>query len=255
MVCHNPHDLSKLSVTTRRPVESTYVTFLTAFNHRAQLIAIRSLLEHQERADQELSDRIKKAYEVAGRTRGRANEHSVAVWVELLEMASYQKASHSMVAVGMIAPFIESFFRAYFGLTGKKLPDKSLVENIVKRIAEDGMEECMPRDLEPTLSALFEYRNNMFHGGFEWSSERLKSFEGKLRKGRWPIDWFSWATWSSSDTTDPEPWMCHMTPIFISHCLDTAEGVIEGIEEYETRERPDLRPSDPINSIYGRPIT
>ena len=49
----------------------------------AQLVAIRDLLNRQERADRELSDRIEEADEVARRARGRANEHAVDVWVEL----------------------------------------------------------------------------------------------------------------------------------------------------------------------------
>ena len=35
--------------------------------HGAQLVAIRDLLDRQERADRELSDRIEEADEVAGR--------------------------------------------------------------------------------------------------------------------------------------------------------------------------------------------
>ena len=53
-----------------------YINFpLDEFNYGAQLVAIRGLLYRQERADQELSDRIKEADEVARRTRGRANDH------------------------------------------------------------------------------------------------------------------------------------------------------------------------------------
>ena len=52
---------------------------LEEFNHGAQLVAIRGLLYRQERADQELSDRIKKADAVARRTRGRADDHAVDV--------------------------------------------------------------------------------------------------------------------------------------------------------------------------------
>ena len=223
----------------------TQITFpLEEFNHGAQLVAIGGLLARQERADQELAGEIKEADEVARRTEGRANDHAVDVYVELAEMSCYQDAAHSMAAVGMIAPFIESFFRAYFRSIGKELPDRHLVKNILKRIEEVGMEEYMPPDLKATLSALFEYRNNMFHGGFEWSLERLKRFQAQLSENRWPSDWFSWATF------DDEPWMCYMTSDFIAHCLDMAEGVTKGIEEYATRGLPDLPQSDLTNSIW-----
>ncbi len=204
-----------------------YIHFpLEEFNHGAQLVAIRGLLHRQELADQELSDRIKEADEVARRTRGRANEHAVDVWVELAEMSCYQDAAHSMAAVGMIAPLVESAFRAAFRSIGNELPSGSLVRNIVKRVEEVGMKEYLPADLEPMLSALFAYRNKMFHGGFEWSSEELKRFERLMDENRWLPDWFSKAT------SDDEPWMFYMTSAFVDHCLEMAEGIIRGIEQF-----------------------
>ena len=204
-----------------------YIRFpLEEFNHGAQLVAIRALLYRQERADQELSDKIKEADEVARLTKGRANEHAVDAWVELAEMSCYQDAAHSMAAVGMIAPLIESTFRAAFRLIGNELPRENLVRNIVKHVEEVGMKEYMPTDLGPTLSALFAYRNKMFHGGLEWSSQELKRFERLLDGSRWPRDWFSRAT------SDDEPWMFYMTSAFVDHCLDMAERVIRGIEQF-----------------------
>ena len=199
---------------------------LEEFNHGAQLVAIRGLLHRQERADQLLSDRINEADEVARRTGGRANDHAVDVWVELAEMSCYQDAAHSMAAVGMIAPFIESAFRAAFRSIGNELPQGCLVMNIVKRVQEVCMKEYMPEDLEPTLSALFAYRNKMFHGGFEWSSKELKWFKRKMDECLWPPEWFSRAT--SGD----EPWMFYMTSTFVVHCLKVAEDVISGIEQF-----------------------
>ena len=98
---------------------------LEEFNHCAQLVAIRGLLYRQERADRELSDRINEADAVARQTRGRADDHAVDVWVELAEMSCYQDAAHSMAAVGMIAPLIESAFRAAFRSIGNELPRRT----------------------------------------------------------------------------------------------------------------------------------
>ena len=199
---------------------------LEEFNYDAQLVAIHGLLHRQERADQELSDKIKEADKVARRTKGRDNEYAVDVWVELAEMSCYQDAAHSMAAVGMIAPLVESAFRAAFRSIGNELPQGNLVKNIVKRVDEVGMKEYLPPDFEPTLSALFTYRNKMFHGGFEWPSEELKEFERLLGEKRWPPDWFSRAT------SDDEPWIFYMTSSFIDHCLENAEQVIRGIVQF-----------------------
>lgn len=199
---------------------------LEEFNYGAQLVAIRCLLGRQERADQDLSDRIMEADSVARRTRGCANDHAVDLWVELAESSCYQDAAHSMAAVGMIAPLIESAFRVALHSIGNKLPQGHLAKNIVKGVEEVGMREYLPLDLEPTISALFEYRNKMFHGGFEWSKEDLKKFEKLLDENRWPSDWFAKAT------SDDEPWMFYMTSTFVYHCLEITEGVIRGIEQF-----------------------
>ena len=202
-------------------------------NYGAQLVAIRDLLYRHELADQELSDRIREADAVARRAEGRANDHAVEVWVELAEMSCYQDAAHSMAAVGMIAPLIESAFRAAFRSIKKDLPRGNLVKEIVKRAEEVGMRKYLPPDLEPTLSALFEYRNKMFHGGFEWSKDELKKFEKLLDENLWPPDWFSKAT------TDDEPWMFYMTSAYVDHCLEMAEGVIRGIRQFGLKRNLD----------------
>ena len=219
----------KIGIAGVKPLEPDfeYIHFpLEEFNYDAQLVAINGLLHRQEIADQDLSDRIREADEAARQTRGRANEYATDVYVELAEMSCYQAAAHSMAAVGMIAPLIESVFRAAFRSLGKDLPQWNLVNNIVKRAEEVGMKAYLPADLEPTLSALFTYRNKMFHGGFEWSPEELQRFERRLDENRWRPDWFSRAT------VDGEPWMFYMTSSFVDHCLEMAEQVIKGITQF-----------------------
>ena len=88
------------------------------------------------------------------------------------------------------------------------------------------MKKYLPDDLEPTLSALFAYRNKMFHGGFEWSSKELKKFERQLDETSWHPEWFLRAT------TDDEPWMFYMSPDFVDHCLEMAELVIRGLRKF-----------------------
>ena len=51
-----------------------------------------------------------------------------------------------------------------------------------KLVGEVEVREYMPDDLETTLAALFSYRNEMFHFGFEWSTKELERFE----RSRWP---------------------------------------------------------------------
>lgn len=202
---------------------------LEELDYDAQLLAIRSLLFRQERADQELADRTGKVGKVAKRTSGIANDWVVGEWVGLVHGSCYQDAAHSMASVGMIAPFIESIFEhAFPGILDKKAyKGLSKVKRIMRLVDEVNIRSYMPDDLEPTLSALFAYRNAMFHSGFEWPREELEKFEKKLNKSGWPSDWFLRAT------SNDKPWMFYMSPKFIEHCLGIVEEVIRGIEEFD----------------------
>jgi hypothetical protein len=58
------------------------------------------------------------------------------------------------------------------------------------------------------LEALFEYRNYMFHNGFEWPQARCAQFAARIDKSGWQ-DWFS------TFTRGGEPWIFYMTEAFI----------------------------------------
>ena len=197
------------------------------WSRQCQLVAIGSLLNRNEEADKELAEKIKRVVEVARRPRCRANDYVDDHYVELVESSLYQDAAHSMAAVGMIAPFIESLFRSTFVSVGAPLSGQGgIVSDVVRGVEEAGMGGYMPADLEPTLVALFEYRNKMFHGGFEWSSEELSKFERRLGQNIWPSDWFVVAT------SGGQPWMFYMTPDFVDHCFTVAVDVVEGLDRY-----------------------
>lgn len=197
------------------------------WGYQCQLVAIGSLLNRNEEADKELVEKIEGGFEVARQLGRRANDHLDDYYTELVQISCYQDAAHSMAAVGMIAPFIESLFRSTFVSIGAPLSGQGcIVNDVVRRVKEAGMEGYMPADLEPTLVALFEYRNKMFHGGFEWSSEELNKFERRLGQNTWPSDWFDAAR--SGD----QPWMFYMTPDFVDHCFKVAVKVVEGLDRY-----------------------
>ena len=194
---------------------------------QCQLVAIGSLLNRNEEADKELAEEIKRIDEAARRAQGRANEYAVEHYVELVEGSFYQDAAHSMAAVGMLAPFLESIFRSTFVSIDAPFSVKGgTVSGIVRGVKAAGMGEYMPADLEPTLVALFEYRNKMFHGGFEWSPKELGKFQSRLDENVWPSEWFAVARFGD------DPWMFYMAPDFIDHCFALAAKVVEGLDQY-----------------------
>ena len=160
-----------------------------------------------------------------------------------------------MAAVGLLATFLESFFYQSFRLIGSEMASESLVpsdherwqhaggekwdchfvwknghkvkdlvEGIVQLVDAVHMKDHMPEDLHVTLSALFRYRNKMFHCGLEWPLTERKRFEQEL--SRWPEDWFLRATAGDA------PWVFYMSASFIAHCLDRTERIIEGIGRF-----------------------
>ena len=155
-----------------------------------------------------------------------------------------------MSTVGMLAPFIESLFVAIFSHLGKREArnknasgpttdasyahfwDPHYVERAGK-MKKDGLVNGIVRlshstrlashDLEAVLTALFSYRNKMFHHGFEWPEHEREKFRGLQRKaGRTGFQ----------ISHDRKPWVFYMRASFIEHCLTTIDQVLEGLGKY-----------------------
>ena len=75
-----------------------------------------------------------------------------------------------------------------------------------------------------TLEALFRYRNNMFHNGFEWPDAKIESFAAE--RSKWPEGWFEIAE------RNDKPWLFYMSPQFCTHCVTTVDGIIDGTGRY-----------------------
>lgn len=194
-------------------------------DYDAQLYAIRVLLGRQERAGEELEDRIRAADEAAVRTKGRASERAVDYGVDLRHDAMYQDATHSMAAIGMIAPFIESAFRRLLAFYGKDLRSSDKAARILTLVEETNLGSYFPDHLGTTLPAIFEYRNQMFHNGLEWSAEARDIFKSKVLSSELCSGWFEEA--GAGD----EAWMYYMSPAFVDHCIETMEQIVRGYTE------------------------
>lgn len=124
---------------------------------------------------------------------------------------TFQASAHSMAAVGMLAPLIESLFVSIFdGLKGKiefptdhprlKLRKRDfwnpqvyqgskgargdLLQGIGQLSDVTGLKPFLPTQTQTALEALFRYRNNMFHNGFEWPDDKVSTFSDASKK--WP---------------------------------------------------------------------
>lgn len=218
-----------------------------------QLRAIHDLLRRNRETAKELGDEIDSIDSFARKAIGLRNERAVDEWLDHMQQSVYQSATHSMAAVGMLAPFFESLFhQAYlkldkhinspkqlngahprWTLDGKQLWDCHFVydgprwrKDIrlgIKDLAEaTGLAPYLPTNLWEELKALFSYRNKMFHHGFEWPMRDRESF----LKNNWASNWFGAAT------SEEHPWVIYMQDNFIETCVTAADDTITAIGSY-----------------------
>jgi hypothetical protein len=217
----------------------------------AQLIAIHGLLQRNREAEQAHEKEIREAKEHAQKLTGLWNERAVDEHISLLHASVYQDAVHSMAAVGMLAPFLETVFGRCFRGIGSRWPSgrvptaahdrwhsshtiqwdchnviekgcvrRDLVRGLLQLSDAIGLRPRFRSDIEQTLSALFGYRNKMFHNGFEWPIDERLAFQKRIADDKWPMMWFATAT------SGGVPWVFYMSNEFIEHCLATADSVL-----------------------------
>ena len=197
------------------------------FDYLSQLYAMHSLLSVHTHSEVQRTNEIKRVEEIASTSTGEANQRTVDHFVESLHYSTYHDVAQSMAAVGLLAPFIESIFRAVWRKMDHKPPQGNLVANIMKFIdsGSHDLKQYMPADLEVTLEALFLYRNKLFHLGFEWRDEECQKFDKHVLE--WPCGWFGRLT------SGGRPKMFYMSSEFTRHCIDTAKNVLKGLARHE----------------------
>jgi hypothetical protein len=219
----------------------------------AQLLAIRSLLQQNRRGDEALTEEIMALGARIERARGNHAMQLVDDWVNELHCSTYRDAANSMAAVGMLAPLAESLLTVLFRNIGARhaidlagalykqrtptsdaaywdphiefTPNnkrRDLVAGTLQLSAACGLQPYLPTNFGALFKALFTYRNNMFHNGFEWPAGKRSGFDRLIRTEGWPADWFDCARIGG------EPWIYYMSDTLIESCLELIGQVIEG---------------------------
>ena len=232
----------------------------------SHLVAIRDLLRRNREADRATAEKIQKLAKQLRASDGGDSEKGRYLgdyYADESYRTAFHDAAHSMAAVGMLAPLIESLFVSIFGGLRKLSRDKTFVSNENPRLAASrdqfwnprlkiksksnhrnivagtrqlasaiGLSEHLPTNYDKTLAALFHYRNMMFHNGFEWSRDEGRAFKERIQSAGWPADWFKESR-GFGDTR-----FFYMTPEFVQHCLETIDQMIEGVGAYIKRVSP-----------------
>ena len=233
----------------------------------AQLLAIRGALSRNQQSDAAVAAEIKELDEQIRTYAGGDQRYQMYLqdqWIDALHDTAFQDAAHSMAAVGMLAPFVESLFVSIFrglreyGQSNNNVSSddpktaassneawdpqsefdhqrrrRGVVNGILHVSSTTGLAKYLPSSYDKTLNALFAYRNKMFHLGFEWPKDKRMKFDRRVRSDEWPAEWFRKAT------RGDKPWIFYLSDEFITHCLKTIDEVLEGVGAY-FRERQGL---------------
>lgn len=219
--------------------------FLPEIDYASQLRAIRDLLDHHAQEERLASERIRR---IAATEPMR--QQFVDDLADELHASVYQDAAHSMAAVGMLAPLIETIFRTAFVNIGELYDstpswvsiharlkgngkkrwdcglvlrdgswDRGIVEGIRELSDAVDLTSRLPAEFWLRLEALIAYRNNMFHYGFEWPVRFRERFWKQVERS----GYFSVAT------TDGRPWVVYMSAAFIKELLLDVERILSAI--------------------------
>ncbi len=229
-------------------------------DYESHLIAIKNLLSVHKNGNNKTTHDIKEIGDFIKNTKGAREdyiEHLIGEQMYKFNISVYQSAAHSMAAVGMLAPFLESiFYQSFYGIKdnfycenshpndhsrwenasidtwdchfvwNKKHRRKDLVEGILQLSKSIGLKNFLPNDFDILLKVLFSYRNKMFHFGFEWPPEERKRFWERAKKEKWPPNWLDAAT------SGGEPWVIYLSDDFILYCVESIEEIIHAISRF-----------------------
>ena len=200
------------------------------------------MLRRNKQADDAMIADIEDLKTAIRSARGAYAEHLQDQWLDRLHGSVFQDAAHSMTAAVMIVPFFESLFVSIFNRlrthdavykatssysvfasaesfwdphyaeSGGQLRKGPLVDGIIRLSDATGLATDLPQDLKAVLTALFSYRNKVFHRGFEWPPGERENFWDRIAEEGW-TDWFS------CSSSDNRPWIIYMRPTFIEYCL------------------------------------
>lgn len=225
----------------------------------SQLLAIRGMLRRNKLASQAVGQEITESREATDAYKGPHHDHYVEEHVYLLQQSVYSEAAISMAAIGMIAPMLESVFAEAFRELGAMYVKKGMPPpqhkrwelaagdherwNVQVYYAKDGtkkrdiigginqlseaagLKPFLPAAVWKWIGAMLQYRNSMFHGGFEWSEEQRTSFQNR-------IDQQGWQEYFDSAKSDHKPWVFYLTVDTIDRMPAVMDEILDGLASF-----------------------
>lgn len=229
----------------------------------SQLQAIRLLIGRNRKAREDFSAYIQQNEDEVNAYSGPHHGHYVDQHVDLLHETVYRDAAESMAAIGMIAPMVESILCQSLAALGRMYQEKNMAppahdrwtradrsiskwedrwncqlkfsrDNEVKNNIPDGFlqlaEACglaryLSADFMTWFKAMFNYRNFMFHGGFEWTVSNRRKFANMIEKE-------GWQQFFTCSTSGGEPWIYYLTNETIDDMPDRVGKMLDELGQF-----------------------
>ncbi|MBP9225574.1 MAG: hypothetical protein KBF76_17005 [Verrucomicrobiales bacterium] len=212
-------------------------------DHVAHLRTIRSLVSCLAEWHQGYSRRLDEAIDAEMSEDGGYPETD-PVGLAIHEM-EFVHAAQSLAFITTIAAFVESLFKECLPAMGGSFKGSYLevhprfirygeanpsfwdptkpttkgdkIATMIREILEgSGLIRFMIPDFTRVLDAIFKYRNQMVHNGYEWSPAERKKFARTIEDE-------GWSEWFSISTVDGAPWYFTINGNFSQECLELCD--------------------------------
>lgn len=223
---------------------------------KVQFDAIKSMLKKIEQIPIDFNNELCKLEQKCIKQGGNDN------FIEHISDKSYElqfwDLSYSMTAVGLLAPFMESFITNFFKhysseilkinegdskrekvfiskqwdphmYIDAKIIKTDFVKGALQLFKQIGINTYLPKNTYKILQALFRYRNKMVHNGYEWPKEKCEIFEKEIKENNWQA-WFD-----SSGTKGNVPDLFFMNKKYINECIVLGDNFFDAFANFVSK--------------------
>ncbi|ANL47567.1 hypothetical protein AMC87_CH02902 [Rhizobium phaseoli] len=234
-------------------------TLVHNIDWQAQLRAVRLMISRNRQAGEAFSKAIANDAAEVRAYEGPHQDHWIGQHVDMIHESVYRDAAESMAAIGMIAPLVESTLgqslAALGGMHDRKnihpgnhkrwkraeshaerwncqyyFDDKNVAKNNIilglpQVAAACGLDKFLSQDFMTWFKAMFNYRNFMLHGGFEWTVQRREFFEKEIVK-------HGWEQFFTCSTTNGRPWVYYIKDEAIDALPTMVENMLDSLGRF-----------------------
>ena len=216
-------------------------------DHDAHLRAVFSLAhalkEWNERFDSEARE---------ASARKPQSEHEVDDIISIYYDAGFADLARSHAFICTMAAFLESLFKVCLPAVGQSFngslpnnhsrvvrfaaspasfwdprkPDKNqsgIAKHICEILEASGLSPYFGPAFGLLITAVFAYRNEMVHNGYEWDLDKRQRFDIRIKSE-------GWSSWFVIATKGNDPWFFTITPAFHDECLNLCNRAVLAFE-------------------------